>query len=566
MRGSSAPVQPRRSELPRMRRGEKKYAASRRTAPPMGRSDEFYLSILRWQVHPQSEVYQPCVRQGGTPTACAAESLPELRQSNEARTLLHTLCVPAGRRNAEFVLPLCAVTEEPRPVRGFFRARDGPHPFVAKPWRKSDRRTRAVQPNIPPVVEMNRQNACWNWGNRGVISRSFDIGGLFQVTMFPMVSSASNHPQQIPEALKNLKGQIQQSKFALNRRSWPVLQYLLETALEGGMNARDSKGRWRATIAKSDEDLATRCFRTSSDPVRRASRSVWHINNQLNRVFAEELRGERWRLAISPGKDNHRAELFKNDPPPVNFVDEFWSPYFDTAANLIVLSTPMFWRKKNKREFFRDAFERAEEQGGPRVKAGWVRNRSFLIAGEVLAAYRLLKELGSRSFQAECSLAGDSLLPALQDNNLIVLGSGRTNKVLRDQQVGRRFILGERTVQIQGEGKRIAKKYADELRDQGEVTNTSKYGILTRFHENERTVTLVGAQHGRAVQGIVEYLTDATKLIRLFKQPEFARRRRKSVPEDFQVIFKVPVAREGGESTPLTPQIEIVAVRVYSSR
>ena len=52
MRGSSAPVQPRRSELPRMRRGEKKCAASRRTAPPLGRSDEFYLPILRWQVHP----------------------------------------------------------------------------------------------------------------------------------------------------------------------------------------------------------------------------------------------------------------------------------------------------------------------------------------------------------------------------------------------------------------------------------------------------------------------------------------------------------------------------------
>ena len=93
-----------------------------------------------------------------------------------------------------------------------------------------------------------------------------------------------------------------------------------------------------------------------------------------------------------------------------------------------------------------------------------------------------------------------------------------------------------------------------------DLTKVMRYAVVTRFRHNDQTVILVGAQHGRAVQGVVEYLTDQNRLLRLFERPEFGLP--EEIPDNFQVIFRVPIARQKGESTPITPDIEVVAIRI----
>jgi hypothetical protein len=66
--------------------------------------------------------------------ALSAEHLHLLRRQDEVRAFLHALSVPEESWHDGHVLPERAVTEKPRLSAGLFCARDGSHPFVAKPF------------------------------------------------------------------------------------------------------------------------------------------------------------------------------------------------------------------------------------------------------------------------------------------------------------------------------------------------------------------------------------------------------------------------------------------------
>jgi hypothetical protein len=373
--------------------------------------------------------------------------------------------------------------------------------------------------------------------------------------------STSSVDPVFPDVLARLKARLEDSNFGRCLKSYPIVEDFINAAIaKNDMERSAEPATWQASTIHDDEYLAKKFFSKSTDPYQRVRVSLWHVNMQLTRVFSDQLADEPWRIATKRRASNNRLVLLRNQPPRVNFVNLLWAPYFTTKKNVVVLSSPLFWRKKNGLQFSRNALEKGQDQGSQRTKSGWVRNKSFLVAGEVMAGFRLMKELANK-FQAEFSLAGELPQPALTENNLIVIGSGRANELLRELQVGYAFTVDNHTVQINGALRPNEKRsYADELRDRDDVAQTSKYGVLTRFKHDRQTVTLVGAQHGRAVQGIIEYLTDPTSSFELFNSRDFSGQ----VPELFQVLFRVPVEKEKGtaESRPRTPQIHVVGTRV----
>ena len=65
-----------------------------------------------------------------------------------------------------------------------------------------------------------------------------------------------------------------------------------------------------------------------------------------------------------------------------------------------------------------------------------------------------------------------------------------------------------------------------------------------------RVITMVAANHGRAAQGVVEFLISQTKLHALFDRMGIGPD--EPMPSSFQVVFSVTVSKLNGEAMPET--------------
>jgi hypothetical protein len=81
---------------------------------------------------------------------------------------------------------------------------------------------------------------------------------------------------------------------------------------------------------------------------------------------------------------------------------------------------------------------------------------------------------------------------------------------------------------------------------------TKKYAILTRMPSPHygHVITMIAANHGRAAQGVVEFLVNQVKLQTLFERMQI--QPNNPLPSSFQIVFQVSVSKLNGEGAPET--------------
>jgi hypothetical protein len=290
----------------------------------------------------------------------------------------------------------------------------------------------------------------------------------------------------------------------------------------------------------------------------------------------------------------------------------FWAAYSaPTAYNRVVISELLFFRDNNQ-TYLRNVY-----CNDPRERSRLdyilsydslkhlVPSYHYLSAGDVMALFHIFREFQQRKIHIDLGTVRENeRLAQINTCNLILIGSSRTNTLLQLLQLGQPYVLIEDGVRVVGHlqaGESVL--YTDEVHraiaiDRQKVKDLAyfrsldrrgsdvedwlwaereslrqaeaeshllhKYAVLTRMpHPNHRpgfVITMIAANHGRAAEGVVEFLTEQSELGDLFRKMTSDTSDTTGLPESFQVIFRVAVSRAQGEVEPET--VEPIAWRI----
>lgn len=392
--------------------------------------------------------------------------------------------------------------------------------------------------------------------------------------------SSPSLPTDAKSTFMHLRDKLTNSDaFKGHRRTLPILLDLLKVEIEADRPLTD---------AEIGADYYSR-LENLHERVRRAQKALADIRTGLATFFSSaEGRDEPFAIHVSEGPE--RKLFFRpNIPPPPSTVDLFWGPYLgDLANNTLIFTEPLFYRKKSDLIYLRNIHCNDEDIEPSLALApivnnpeDWERSYHYMSSGEVMGILRLISELSFRSnippaqqgaasgspqrgkslqkFRCEFITAKDTpRLTALERENLVVIGSSRTNWILRHYQRNEEIILDDRAVKIAQAGPEEQAEYCDVV----DSLPLYKYAVLTRRRQQggHRTIILIGANHGRATEGVMNRLTDERSLADLFKTMRLSDK----LPEHIQVLFRVLISKDRGEAD--IEEAKPIAWRVHFER
>jgi hypothetical protein len=291
-------------------------------------------------------------------------------------------------------------------------------------------------------------------------------------------------------------------------------------------------------------------FDSRTDPIVRVSMAS--IRDRLLAYFATEGRAERLRLTIPKGQ--YRAvftETGSEEPAelserPKSALNRFWEPYFaGEAANVIVYTEPLFFRD-DRGHYIRDFYVNdpaAANQLGEWLPVGNLNSLSpcyhYLSAGEVhclLSLSRMFHELGV-PFETRNSRI--SSWNELRGANLILLGSPRTNTFLRSLQAEDAFLVTETSIEDRRPKARVSRSFRGSRYRDGTLPRMTEYAVITRRPSPTPgcAVTMIAANHGRAIEGAGHLLTLEDRVQKLLWRLETGGGQ--GLPPEFQFLMKV---------------------------
>jgi hypothetical protein len=250
------------------------------------------------------------------------------------------------------------------------------------------------------------------------------------------------------------------------------------------------------------------------------------------------LLGKPYRLEFSP----RQIETPRSPPPKAT---AFWKPYLVAeAAPLVVFSEPLFFYEDQRRTYVRatlvnDASE-MENLGyfvRPSVMKGLQPVYHYLATGEVMAAlafFDVFQDAGKRVVFGKSS--DYCTTEPFKNNDLIVIGSGRTSACIQEYQEDRRFLLPDYTNNVVVDSTK-KRDYTDSVPAEGRM---KLYAVLTRFITGRgRQVTVIAANNGRATEGVAHFVTAPDRLVNL--EAALTRKAAGEFPDAFQVLFEVEI-------------------------
>lgn len=362
--------------------------------------------------------------------------------------------------------------------------------------------------------------------------------------------------------------------------------------------------RYFSSQPSSTDDVATECFPDHhvEDALPNTVRgAIRHLRKHLDAYFSSEGSRHEYRVNIPPGP----AYTLKFDENPFHKPGDsfatFWGPHCGKEAkNRVLITSPPFWRDGTltyvRNVFCNSEYDRRHLETCIRAEIINQLELSFhyVSAGEAIGAMTLLCAFHRRG--VDCDFDTDlqyQTFSQLDQHNFLFIGSSRTSKLLNRLQEADTYTLTPQGVRRAGE---TEDKYLDRVRpasresteqrnerlrtlaycrylDSGDPDAArnwlwaeqecrrqesmhahldEKYCIVTRKASPNRshTITLISANHGRAAQGVVEFLTDQAKLQSLFEWMQI--QPGDSLLKSFQVVFSVTVSRLNGEGAPET--------------
>jgi hypothetical protein len=125
----------------------------------------------------------------------------------------------------------------------------------------------------------------------------------------------------------------------------------------------------------------------------------------------------------------------------------------------------------------------------------------------------------------------------VQGSNLVVLGSARTNGFVRQLQGGEKLILRDNYIEDCEAQAPVTYRSSRFLC--GSLERVSEYALVTRRPGPvaETSVTIIAGNHGRAMEGAVEFLVREDKVRQLLNM--LVPSSNTAVPAHFQVLLRI---------------------------
>jgi hypothetical protein len=250
-------------------------------------------------------------------------------------------------------------------------------------------------------------------------------------------------------------------------------------------------------------------------------------------------------------------------------LEQFWRPHLTSeAGNILVYTEPLFFRDDQGR-YYRDPnvndFSTAERllnspSSGVRFHPTRV-TYGCLWTGEVhclLSILRTFRELGA---PLEIRTPRVCSWVELKQTSLVLLGNSRTNKILKSLELDAPYVVdGHRIVNKKPEGSE-KKWYRGGLRGGSNLERMTAYALITRRPglTPGSTVTIIAADHCRAIEGAGYYLTQEDKVQALLER---TRSHNGQMPAQMQLVVRVETIDTAREIV----DVECVAHRILRRR
>jgi hypothetical protein len=289
-------------------------------------------------------------------------------------------------------------------------------------------------------------------------------------------------------------------------------------------------------------------FDPRTDPIIRVS--VGGIRDRLFAYFATEGRESPWRIEVPKGQ---YALSFLPNAPALQQEElsqrptyRFWQPYLEAQVpNVIVYTEPLFFRAGPSR-YFRDWSVNTLGDGADRIRQSYTFPDAcevepvfhYLSAGEMHCLLSLTRMFWEAGVPVETRNCRNSHWTELSGCNLILLGSPRTNSFLRQMQGDTPMIVFEEHIELTESPNETRSLRGRRFRH-GSLHRLTEYAVVTRRPGvlPGCTVTLIAANHGRAIEGTAHRLTLDDHVGDLLHQ--LGAYGTDPLPHSFQALFRV---------------------------
>lgn len=280
--------------------------------------------------------------------------------------------------------------------------------------------------------------------------------------------------------------------------------------------------------------------------------SIASIRERLQAYFENEGRNQRWRLEIPKGRYCLRfAETRHNDAPGEPEMSHpalrrFWAPYLTKSCPTIVVYTELLCFRDLQDNYFRNihvndsvgGYEEARRRF-PGLPNDAYPTFHFVSGGEMQTVLLLTRAFFEMQCSVETKISRFISWKDMQGKNLVIVGSARTNPFIRKLQSGEKLIIHEDYIEDCETLKGRTAKYQGSHYLSGSLERVSDYAIVTRLPApaGGTCVTLISANHGRAMEGAAQFLVREDKMGSLLDV--LVPREQQEMPDHFQVLLRV---------------------------
>jgi hypothetical protein len=250
-------------------------------------------------------------------------------------------------------------------------------------------------------------------------------------------------------------------------------------------------------------------------------------------------------------------------------LEQFWRPHLvSTGGNILVYTEPLFFRD-DQGHYFRDpdvndipTAERVLGIRAPGMKFGPMRvTYGCLWTGEVhcmLSIIRMFRELGA---PLEIRTPRICAWAELKQTSLVLLGNSRTNSILKSFELDSPFRLHAHTIENRKPKKGERRLYRGSRSGGPALERMTTYALVTRRPAvtSGNVVTMIAADHCRAIEGAGYYLTHEEKVHDLLER---TRLRNALMPPYLQLLIRV----ETVDTTREIVDVDCVAHRIWRDR
>lgn len=317
-----------------------------------------------------------------------------------------------------------------------------------------------------------------------------------------------------------------------------ILLFLFERAQDGdAAPVREQEIAYRALGRPSDFDPRT-------DPIVRVG--IASVRDRLRRYFEHEGRSEPVRLLLPKGQYRLQFEAVPDAHRRHGDWEarhRFWAPYLSpTHPNILVYTELLFVRSEDG-TYVRNIYvnERADAEASIRTHIDlpadreWRPSFHFTSAGEVnclLAITRAFTELGT---SLDCKNGRFFAWSDARRSNMVLLGSSRTNPFVRSLVGGLPVTITPTAIEDAAEDGQAPVRYTGEHYVDGRLERRIEYALITRRAGPVAgtVVTIITANHGRAIEGAGTFLSDESYVRGLDEAFGGV------TPEQFQLLLRV---------------------------